>query len=405
MGEPARILDGIKVLEVGTWVFGPAAATVMSDFGADVVKIENPAGGDPYRKLYGLAPLPKCDLNYCWLLDGRNKKSVALDLKNEEARPVLDQLVREADVFVTNYPPAVAAALRITYEEIAPLNARLIYAYATGYGEAGSEVDRHGYDATVWWARSGLMDVVRAKGAEPAFSVPGMGDHPSAMTLFGGIMLALYQRERTGRGTKVSSSLLANGAWANGCYVQAALCGSEPYQHTTRVDPPNALANPYRTRDDRWIFPVLMHEGREWPRLAEAIERPDLPEDPRFNRWAARRKHAKELVAILDEVFAGKELDDWCEILDKHRVTFGVISRLEDLPNDPQMLDNDIFVEVEDPRVGRFRTVNSPIWIEGQSKVKPRLAPEIGEHTEHVLTSLGYDADAIQALRDRGAIP
>ncbi len=241
------ILEGIRVLDVGSFVFGPAAATVMADFGADVVKIEPPQTGDPYRYLHQMPPLPKCEEDYCWLLTGRGKRSVALDLKDAEAREILLRLVREADVFVTNYPVRVLAALRLAWRDLEPLNPRLVYAHATGFGEEGPEAEKPGYDATAWWARSGLQDAVRPRGGLPALSVPAMGDHPSAMALFGAIMLALYQRERTGRGCKVHSSLLANGAWSNSIYLQAMLCGAESYRRVDCREPDNALVNQYET--------------------------------------------------------------------------------------------------------------------------------------------------------------
>jgi crotonobetainyl-CoA:carnitine CoA-transferase CaiB-like acyl-CoA transferase len=404
MPDPAPMLAGLRVLDVGTFIFGPAAATVMADFGADVIKIEHPRGGDPYRYLVHMPPLPACADNYCWLLDGRGKRSVALDLKAEDGRAVLLRLVRDADVFVTNFHPSVVEALGIADGDLRPLNPRLVYAHATGYGETGPEVEKPGYDATAWWARSGLMDVVRVKDGEPGTPVPGMGDHPSAMALFGAIMLALYQRERTGRGVKVSSSLMANGVWANAVYAQAMLCGSEPYRHISHIDTPNAVVNAYATRDRRWLLLLLIQEDKDWERFARAVERPDLLGDPRFAAKDARRAHARDLAVILDAVFAAKDFAEWRAILDRHAVTFGVISRLEDLPDDPQMRATGVFVDLDDPSGRRLRTVSSPIWVAGHPKVAPRRAPEIGEHTAEVLGALGYDAATIEALRARGVI-
>jgi crotonobetainyl-CoA:carnitine CoA-transferase CaiB-like acyl-CoA transferase len=200
-----RIFDGIKVIDCASFIAGPAAATVMSDFGAEVVKIEPPGMGDPYRRR--AVPVPgRPAINPGFVLDSRNKKSIALDLRAEAGREVLHRLVREADVFITNYPPPVRQRLRITYDDLAPLNERLIYASFTGYGESGPEANKPGFDATAWWARTGLMHLVRAgEEATPARSLPGMGDHPSAMGTYGAIVTALYQRERTGKGNYVSS--------------------------------------------------------------------------------------------------------------------------------------------------------------------------------------------------------
>jgi crotonobetainyl-CoA:carnitine CoA-transferase CaiB-like acyl-CoA transferase len=206
----------------------PAAATVLSDVGADVVKIEPPGMGDPYRNLPNLPGYPASEHNFAWLLEARNKKSLALDLTRPEAQAVLYKLVEEADVFITNMPPQVRAKLGITYDHLAHLNDRLIYASFTGYGEKGEEANKPGFDSNAYWARSGLMDLVRADiHTTPARSVAGMGDHPCAMALYSAIVTALYQREKTGKGSHVASNLMANGVWAASVLAQAKLCGAK----------------------------------------------------------------------------------------------------------------------------------------------------------------------------------
>ncbi len=396
------ILSGIRVVELATFVFGPAAGTVMADFGADVVKIEHPVTGDPYRYLYKLKPLPECDENYCWILDSRGKRSIALDCKREEGRAVATDLAVGADVLITNLHPSVLAALRLRYEDLRPRAPRLVYAHATGYGEAGPEVEKPGYDATAWWARSGLMDAVRPSGGEPALATPAMGDHPSAMTLLAGILLALRHRDRTGEGTKVSTSLMANGVWANSIYVQAALCGAPPYRHVSHATTPNALVSAYETADGRHFYLALIQEENEWPRLLEAIERRDLAGDARFATLPDRRRNAASLVAVLDAVFRTASLGAWRDRLDRHKITFGVIARSEEAPHDAQMVGNHLFREIEDG--GGRRTVDSPIWIDGVAKTRPRRAPDIGEHGREVLRELGYDDARIGALIDAGVV-
>jgi crotonobetainyl-CoA:carnitine CoA-transferase CaiB-like acyl-CoA transferase len=402
--DATRILEGIRVVEVATFVFGPAAGTVMGDFGAEVIHVEPPATGDPYRYLPQLKPLPECEHNYCWLLDARNKKSLAVDLKSEAGREVLLALVSGADVFITNYHPSVLADLRLRYEDLAPLNPRLVYAHATGYGEEGAEVEKPGYDATAWWARSGMMDAVRPAGVEPALATPGMGDHPSAMSVFGGIMLALYARQQTGKGTKVSSSLVANGAWANSIYVQAAMCGAPPYRHVDHVGTPNALVNHYATSDGKRFYLAMVKEAAEWPGLARAIERPELLEDPRFAALEERRRNAAALVAILDEVFASRTFAKWREALDKHRVTFGPIAASHEVPDDAQLAAAGVFREIDHPELGALKTVDSPIQLRGATKRPPGVAPEIGQHTREVLGSLGYSDARIAELAGSGAV-
>ena len=249
------IFEGLKVLDCASFIAAPAAATVLSDFGADVIKIEPPGSGDPYRNLPNLPGYPKSEYNFAWMLDSRNKKSIALDLSKAEAQAVLYRLVREADVFITNFPPSVRAKLGLTYDKLAPLNERLIYASFTGYGEKGEEANKPGFDSNASWARSGLMDLVRADtDTTPARSVAGMGDHPCAMAFYGAIVTALYKRERTGKGSHVSSNLMANGVWASGVLTQAKLCGAKFSERRPRERALNAVTNHYKCKDGRWLI-------------------------------------------------------------------------------------------------------------------------------------------------------
>ena len=206
-----HLFSDLKVIDCASWIAGPAAATIMSDFGADVIKIEPPGAGDPWRSR-SASGTPN---DYYWQLTARNKRSLALDLKHEAGLAVLYRLAAEADVFVTNFPLPVRDRLKLAPEHLLPLNPRLIYASFTAYGEAGEEAARTGFDSTAYWARTGLMDAVRADvDTAPARSAPGMGDHPSATGLYAAIVTALYRREKTGLGGVVRSSLLANGLWA-----------------------------------------------------------------------------------------------------------------------------------------------------------------------------------------------
>jgi crotonobetainyl-CoA:carnitine CoA-transferase CaiB-like acyl-CoA transferase len=396
-----RALDGILVLDVGSFLAGPTAATVMSDFGAEVIKVETPDGGDPNRRLGELPGLPVSEHNYSWLLDSRNKKSLAVDLTGREGRDVFLKLVARADVLVTNFPPAVLARLRLTYEELEPVYPRLIYALLTGYGEVGEEANKPGFDINAWWARSGLMDLVRAEGGPPAHSMPGMGDHPTGMALFGAIMLALYQRERSGRGAKVSSSLMASGAWANSTLIQATLCDAVFPERMPRERCRNPLINFYRCKDDRWFMLTVLRADKGWEPFTCAIEQPDLAADPRFATFESRQAHAAALVAILDAVFASREWREWRAQLDAHGVTFGPIARIHDVKDDHQMTAAGVIVPMAE---GPFRTVTSPLSIAGQEKVPAGRPPALGEHTDEILRWLGHDDAAIGALRERRVV-
>lgn len=396
------IFEGLKVLDCASFIAAPAAATVLSDFGADVIKIEPPGAGDPYRALPKLPGYPISEHNFAWLLEGRNKRSLALDLSKPEAREVLYRLAAEADVFITNFPPGVRKRLGITYEDIKPKNPRLIYASFTGYGERGLEADKPGFDSNAYWARSGLMDLVRAdENTTPARSIPGMGDHPCAMAFYGAIVTALYKRERTGDGSHVSSNLMANGLWAAGVLAQAKLCGAKFQERRPRERALNAVTNHYRCKDGRWLILSLLNEERQWPALARCLEREDLVNDPRFATKPDRHARSLELIAIFDQIFATRELAEWRARLDGNGLVFGVVGILDDIPTDQQMIDNDVLVPFEN---GTMLTVNSPIWIDGSEKVKPKRAPDVGEHSEDVLREAGYDEAAIRNLKASGAV-
>jgi crotonobetainyl-CoA:carnitine CoA-transferase CaiB-like acyl-CoA transferase len=395
-----RIFDGLLVIDCASFIAGPAAATVMSDFGAEVIKIEPPGMGDPYRRR--AVPIPgRPAINPGFVLDARNKKSLALDLRQEAGRAVLYRLVEKADVFITNYPPPVRRRLGIAYDDLAPLNDRLIYASFTGYGETGPEADKPGFDATAWWARTGLMHLVRAgEETAPARSLPGMGDHPSSMGTYGAIVTALYQREKTGKGNYVCSSLLANGMWANGCSIQAALCGDRVAPQPPREAAPNALRLHYRCRDGRWLLLSIASDEWRWDKFKECLADPAL-EEARYGSVASREEHSRALIAELDRIFATRDLAEWRRMLDDAGLIFGIVAETHDLAEDEQALAGGHLVQFVD---ADFMTVNSPIEIRGQEKVKPRVAPDVGADSERVLRELGYASSEIAALRDSGAI-
>jgi crotonobetainyl-CoA:carnitine CoA-transferase CaiB-like acyl-CoA transferase len=396
------IFEGLKVLDCASFFAAPSAATVLSDFGADVIKIEPPGTGDPCRSLPDLPGYPRSEHNYVWLVESRNKRSLALDLSKPEGQAVLHRLAAEADVFITNLPPAVRQRLGITYEKLAPLNARLIYASFTGYGEKGEEANKPGFDSNAYWARSGLMDLVRPdQNATPARSVAGMGDHPCAMAFYSAIVTALYKRERTGKGSHVRSNLMANGIWANVVLAQAKLCGAKFGERRPRERALNAVTNHYQCRDGRWIIISLLNEDRQWPALARCMGREDLVTDPRFAAKADRHARSVELIKIFDEVFATRDLAEWRRILDGNGLVFGVVGILDDIPNDRQMLENEVLVPFEGDTM---LTVNSPIWVDGSQKVPPRKPPGIGEHSDEILRQAGYDEAAIRQLRAAGAV-
>jgi len=393
------LFAGLKVIDCASWIAGPAAATILSDFGAEVIKIEPPGAGDPWR---ASTPVPGKVTDYWWQLTSRNKRSLAIDLKPAEGLAVLHRLIGATDVFITNFPLPVRERLKIAAADLLAINPRLVYGSITAYGEAGDEAARTGFDATAYWARTGLMDMVRASPeTEPVRSMPGMGDHPTATALYAAIVTALYRRERTGKGGVAQTSLLQNGLWANGCYVQNRLFGEQVRHRPPRIETPSALANHYRCRDGRWFLMALHNEARQLASFLKAIEAEHLAEDPRFATQPLRRANAKALTAILDEVFAKRDLAEWRTILEKAGVTFGPVCSVDEAADDEQSRKIGAPVPFAD---GANLTVSSPFHIDGATKVAPARAPTVGQHSEAVLCDAGYSADEIAKLKALGVL-
>jgi formyl-CoA transferase len=396
-----NIFSGLKVVDLASFIAGPGAAVILSDFGADVIKVEPPTG-DTWRIAYKIAPQPSSEDNYPWHLNNRNKRGLALDLKSSEAADILQRLAKWADVLIVNTPHPARKRLKLTYEDVAEWNPRLIYADVTGYGDKGPDADLPGFDITAYWARSGLLSLTRDAGAPPTLPVVGSGDHATAVGLYSAIVTGLYRRERTGKGSNVTTSLLAEGIWACAVSVQAALCDAKFFPLHDRRNPPNAIFNVYRASDNDWFLIVLTPD--RWPALATGIGRADLLTDERFSDPAKRAANSKQLAAILDDVFGSQPMAHWREIFDRGHITFGVVRAPVDVINDPQLRENDIVVPLEGAGANLKLTVSSPIQVRDVSKVPARRAPEIGEHNEEVLKQLGFDSNQIERLIARGVV-
>jgi crotonobetainyl-CoA:carnitine CoA-transferase CaiB-like acyl-CoA transferase len=396
-----NIFSGLKVVDLASFIAGPGAAVILSDFGADVIKVEPPTG-DTWRIGYKIPPQPQSHDNYPWHLNNRNKRGLSLDLKSPQATDILERLVKWADVLIVNTPHTARKKLKLEYEDVAQWNPRLIYADLTGYGEKGPDASLPGFDITAYWARSGLLALTRDAGAPPTLPPTGSGDHATAVTLFSAIVMGLYRRERSGKGSYVTTSLLGAGVWSCGVFIQAALCDATFFPLHDRLKPPNAMLNVYRASDDNWFLIVLTPD--KWPALAKGIGRPDLLTDPRFADPAKQAANSAELTAILDELFSSQPMSHWREIFDQGHLTFGVVHAPSEVAKDPQLQANNIVVPLEGAGGNLKFTISSPMQVHDVAKVPARRAPEIGEHNEEILKELGFDTSEIEDLRVSGAL-
>jgi len=389
----------MKVLDVGTWIAAPAAATMLADMGAEVIKIEQPEVGDAYRNYYQAVVSPESEINYTWALDARNKRSLTLNLKSAEGKAILERLIRSCDVYITNQPLPMRRALGLTWEDLQPLNDRMIYASLTAYGEAGPERDREGFDLVAYWSRSGLMQQMRHKGTQPFQAMAGMGDHPTGVALYASIVTALLKRERTGKGAKVHTSLLANGLWSASCFAQAAWADADfstiPGQRLT-----TAL---YETRDGRWLQFSMVRTEADFDGMLVALDCLEWLADERFATAESRLEHAELFTQMLRAVISERTADEWLPLLRANAVPVALVAQFEDLPEDPQVLANEMAVVPLDD-VGMGRVIRDPVNVDGVERVGVKRAPTLGEHTVEILQEMGYSQADIEGLRGRGAV-
>jgi crotonobetainyl-CoA:carnitine CoA-transferase CaiB-like acyl-CoA transferase len=397
-----NIFSGLKVVDLASFVAGPGAAVILSDFGADVIKVEPPSG-DMWRIVYKVPPQPRANDNYLWHLDNRNKRGLTLDLKSAKAGEVLERLVKWADVLIVNTPHPARKKLKLEYQDVAQWNPRLIYADLSGFGDNGPDADLPGFDITAYWARSGLLSMTRDAGAPPTWPIAASGDHATAVGLFSAIVMALYRRERTGKGSYVTTSLLAEGVWAAGVHIAGALASAAFYPLHDRQNPSNAILNPYKASDGSWFMLVVTPD--KFHALATAIDRPDLITDPRFSDTAKQATNAAQLRAILDDTFAKQPMQHWSEVFDQSHITYGAILAPTEVVKDPQLRANNIVVPLEGAGGKLTSTISSPMQIHGVAKVPARRGPGLGEHNEEILKQLGFGASDIDGLQTSGAVP
>lgn len=401
------VMQGVRILEVAEHTFVPAASALLADWGADVIKIEHVERGDAMRGLAstGVADIPT-DVHALLEHSNRGKRSLGLDLASDDGLDILYRLAATADVFLTNKLPSVRRKLKITPEDIQAHNARIIYVRGTGQGENGPDADKGSYDNLAFWNRSGIaIGMMRPEyGHVPGPPGPGFGDSIGAMTIAGGIMGALFHRERTGEATTVDVSLLGAGLWAHGQAVALSLLLDKPW-----TPPPsnaarrNPLTANYQTADGHWLAFTCLQAGKYWPHLCQAMGRPELATDPRFADHASLLAHSAEAADILREEFARHSRAVWREKLADFIGQWTVVQDTLEAAIDPQTLANGYLQTCETAAGVPFKLVAAPVQF-GQTPAKPTRAPELNEHGDSILSELGLEWDTIVDLKIRGVI-
>ena len=396
------ILEGLIVIDMGHVVAIPAAGATLADWGAEVIKVE-PLTGEMYRGLVRSQAVDTPPVNWRIQLLNRNKRGLALDLKQKSGRDILYQLAQRADVFMSNYELSSLKKLKLDYATLSKINPRLIYGVLTGYGSVGPDKDERGFDYAAAWARSGIMHLMAEPEGIPIPQRGGMMDRVVASHAVAGILAALLHREKTGKGQELEFSLYHTGVWTLAEDIQAALAGFPLGRHD-RTKAGNPLWNSYRARDDRWFWLAMLQSDPSWPDFCRAIERPELENDPRFSSRETRLENCEELIRILDEVLASRNRGEWEKRFRENNCIYGRVETPVEVINDPQAVANDFFAEINHPVAGEMKLVATPVKFRQNPASVRTLAPEVGQHTEEILLDLGYSWDDIARLKEQGVI-
>lgn len=397
-------LEGIRVVEIGVWVAGPAAGGILADWGADVIKIEPPGIGDPartFRQMLG-GDLP---FNPPFEMDNRSKRSIVLDLAQPDGHEIGLELIDDADVFVSNVRMPALARLGLDPEALLTRHPRLVYGHISGYGAAGPDSERAAYDIAAFWSRSGIAASLTTPGHHPPFQRGGMGDHNAGLSGAAAICAALFSRERTGKGQLITTSLLRQGLFTLSFDLAIALRFGVSVAGANRKTMGNPSVNCYRDREGAWFWIVGLEGDRHWPPLARVAGHPEWLEDPRFSSRGNRAQNAEVLIAMLDEIFATRSRDEWAEIFDAEEdLWWAPVQTVDEVLADPQVRAAGGWVDVPDTPGSRTTTTlpATPADFAGTPCQARWMAPEHGQHTDDVLRELGRDDSDIAALRERG---
>jgi crotonobetainyl-CoA:carnitine CoA-transferase CaiB-like acyl-CoA transferase len=399
-------LSGVRVLEVASHVFVPIGGGVLHEWGAEVVKIEQPETGDPYRGLVTAGLHTSYNgIHPSFQFTNRGKQSLAIDLKRPEGRDLLYRLAKDCDVFLTNMRPDARRRLQINVEDLRAHNPSIVYVRGSGYGVRGPDTQRGGYDAAAYWSRSGMATAFTPPAAEmPTMQRPGFGDIVGGLTIAGAIAAAMYRRATTGEPSVVDVSLMSVGMWQLQPDITNAKLNptAAPFVYDRKATW-NPIVGSYRTRDGRFLFLNMMEGDRYWGDLCEVIGRPELVDDPRFVDMPARKANSRACVEILDGIFGSRDYAEWCAILQKAKGVWAPLQTPLEVHSDPQVTPNGYLADVEMVDGSHLTIVTSPVQFDEES-ARPLRAPELGEHTETALLGLGLSWNEIAGLKERGVI-
>jgi crotonobetainyl-CoA:carnitine CoA-transferase CaiB-like acyl-CoA transferase len=399
-----RPLSGIKVVELAMWVAGPSCSAVLGDWGADVIKLEDPNGGDPIRGAVTTRAMTDARAVPPYELDNRNKRSVAVDLRRAEGVEFAMKIIAQADVFVTGLRVETLARMKLDYASLTAQNPRLVYASLNGYGHRGPDKNRPAFDYAAAWARSGIMHTAGEPGQAPPAQRPGMIDHAAGLGLAGAVSAALLQRTRTGRGCEVHISLFQMGLWMNATDLTIGLISGKPPEQESRAERINPLWNSYQCQDGGWIYFVMIQSDRSWPEFCAALEHPEWKDDARYKDFSARRKNSRELTRLIDQTIASRTRAQWAPIFDRHQLIWAPVQTEQEVLRDQQAEAVGAFVAIEHPSIPGCRVVNSPVDFGPAPHPPYRHAPELGAHTEEVALEAGVTWEEIARLKESGVL-
>jgi len=398
-------LEGVRVVDMTIGQLGPVASMMLADMGADVIKLEEPISGDPGRYVHGIMGV-SVPLSFYFENNNRNKRGIAVNLKTERGREIVYRLAETSDVFVTNYRRNAVGKLRVDYQTLSQYNPGIIYAIGSGFGRRGPDRDKPALDLAAQ-ARGGIMSIIGEPSQPPAPVGVGLADQVAAGLLAYGITLALFARERTGRGQEVDISLLAGQAWLGALALQDYLFYGKdhgPLGKVSRASTRNPLWNVYRTKDDEWLCLAMLVSEPYWTDFCVVMGIEGLEKDPRFESHTAREENAAELISILDQRFASETRDEWVRRLGQRELLWEPVRDYAEVAADPQMTENEYIVDFDHPVHGMVKEVGIPLKLSNTPGKIRKPAPELGQHTEEVLLEIGYTWEEIAKLREEKAI-